>query len=284
MPAVKTVTIIGVGLIGGSFALALRRIGFRGRILGVSSPTTLARALDLSVIEEGRSLHEALPRSDLVYMAQPVPLILEQLEQVRAQAPCHALVTDAGSTKQVIVDRARELFDGGPEFIGGHPMAGKEGRGVEIAEAGLFDGATYALVPTGQALPRSPVVDEFRTWLDAMGCRTRVMGAIEHDRIVGWTSHMPQLVATALAATIGGGLTGSRDLEIAGDGLTDMTRLAASPYEVWAGILQTNRGPIDDALGSFIGEMERLRAALRSDSAEKHFERGQALRAQLKAN
>ena len=262
MPSIKTVTIVGVGLIGGSFALALRRVGYRGRILGVSSQATLARACARSVIDEGRLLREAVSESDLVYMAQPVPVIVQQLEQVRAHAPRHALVTDAGSTKRVIVERARELFDGGPDFVGGHPMAGKEGRGVEIAEAGLFAGATYALVPTGPALPESPILDEFLGWLDEMGCRKRVMDSVEHDRVVGWTSHVPQLVATGLAATIGGGLAGSGDLEIAGEGLRDMTRLAASPYEVWAGILQTNQGAIDDALGAFINEMEALRAAL----------------------
>ncbi len=284
MPAIKTVTVIGVGLIGGSFALALRRNGYRGRILGVSSPATLERALGRSVIDEGRLLHEAVPQSDLVYMAQPVPVIVQQLEQVRAHAPRHALVTDAGSTKRAIVERARELFDGGPEFLGGHPMAGKEGRGVEIAEANLFDGATYALVPTGRSIPESQVLDEFLGWLNAMGCRARLMEPIEHDRIVGWTSHVPQIVATGLAAAIGGGLPGSRDLEIAGDGLRDMTRLAASPYEVWAGILQTNQGVIDDALCAVISELEALRAALKSDGAAKHFERAQALRARLKGN
>ena len=222
-----------------------------------------------------------MSESDLVYMAQPVPLIVQQLERVRAHAPRHALVTDAGSTKRVIVERARELFEGGPHFVGGHPMAGKEGRGVEIAEAGLFAGATYALVPTGPALPESPILGEFLGWLDEMGCKRRVMGPDEHDRVVCWTSHVPQLVATGLAATIGGGLAGSKDLEMAGDGLRDMTRLAASPFEVWAGILQTNRGAIDDALGAFISEMEALRAALQSDGAAKHFERGQALRASL---
>ena len=282
MPAIKTITVIGVGLIGGSFALALRRIGYRGSIIGVSSPDTLAKAVDLSVIDEGRALHEALPNSDLVYMAQPVPRILKQLDQVCAGVPRHALVTDAGSTKRAIVDRARKVFARrGPTFVGGHPMAGKEGRGVEIAEAGLFDGATYALVPTGQAMPDSPVIREFVGWLALMGCRTKVMGAAEHDRTVGWTSHMPQLVSTALAAAIGDGLAGSEDVDLAGDGLRDMTRLAASPYSVWAGILETNRRPIDAALRAFIREAEALRRALAADDAARHFERGRAFRGRV---
>lgn len=281
MRTIETVTIAGVGLIGGSFALALRKVGYPGRLLGVSSPATLSRALELGVIDEARSLEDALPRSDLVYMAQPVLRILAQLERVRDLVPDHALVTDAGSTKQAIVDRARELFRGGADFLGGHPMAGKEGRGVEIADAGLFSGATYALVPIGSSVPESPVVAEFRGWLEELGCHVNVMSAAEHDRTVAWTSHLPQLVSTALASTLAGRLQSPSDLEVSGDGLRDMTRLAASPHEVWAEILETNREAIDEALGEFIGEVEALRSALPVDAAKRHFARGQSLRARL---
>ena len=281
MGAIKTVSIVGVGLIGGSFSLALRRVGYRGTILGVSSPSTSSRALDRGVIDEACALDAALPRSDLVYMAQPVLRIVGELERVRQLVPDRALVTDAGSTKVAIVERARELFSSGPDFIGGHPMAGREGRGVEFAQADLFDGATYALVPTGDDLPDSPVATEFGALLDAMGCHRKVMWAADHDRIVGWTSHMPQLVSTALAAAISDHLAEPGDLEIAGDGLRDMTRLAASPHEVWADILRTNQGAIDKAIEAFIREMESLRKALSKDAAEKHFERAQSLRARL---
>lgn len=281
MPSISTVSVVGVGLIGGSFALALRRLGFAGRVLGVSSPATISRALDLGVIDRGCSLAEALPVSDLVYMAQPVTRILDQLEEVSRLVPGHALVTDAGSTKRQIVDRARELFVGGPDFIGGHPMAGKEGRGVDVAEAGLFDGAMYALVPTGESLPDSPVVRTFRGWLDAMGCRQRVMDPVAHDRTVAWTSHMPQLVSTALAAALGDKLTCAEDLEVAGDGLLDMTRLAASPHEVWAAILATNADAIDDALQAFVREIEGLRGSLPVDNGEEHFGRANALRTRI---
>lgn len=281
MPSINTVSVVGVGLIGGSFALALRRIGFAGRILGVSSPSTIRRALDLGVIDAGCSLEDALPRSDLVYMAQPVTRILDQLEAVRHLVPDHALVTDAGSTKRQIVNRARELFGGGPDFIGGHPMAGKEGRGVDVAEAGLFEGAVYALVPTGEVMPESSVVQAFRGWLDAMGCRQRVMGPAEHDLTVAWTSHMPQLVSTALAAALGDRLKLAGDLEVAGEGLRDMTRLAASQHEVWAAILETNGDAIDEALQSFVREVEGLRNSLPSDNGKKHFERANAMRSNI---
>ena len=281
MSSIATVTVAGVGLIGGSFALALRRLGYCGRILGVSSPETLEVATRLGVIDDGCGLETALPQSDLVYMAQPVERIIGQLDQVRKLVPKHALVTDAGSTKSAIMERARTLFEDGPHFVGGHPMAGKEGRGVRVAEAELFQGALYALVPTGESLPESPVVEEFCGWLDAMGCRRRVMPARQHDRVVAWTSHLPQLVSTALAAAIGTQLQDGRELEIAGDGLRDMTRLAASPHAVWSGILKTNPGPIDEALAAVVQELEGLRDALNDGSAEEHFQRGQRLQGRI---
>ncbi len=152
---------------------------------------------------------------------------------------------------------------------------------MRVAEAELFQGAPYALVPTGEALPESPVVDEFCGWLDAMGCRRRVMQAGQHDRVVAWTSHLPQLVSTALAAAIGTQLQDGRELEIAGDGLRDMTRLAASPHAVWSGILKTNPGPIDEALAAVVRELEGLRDALDDGSAEEPFQRGQRLQGRI---
>ncbi len=281
MQSIKTVSVVGVGLIGGSFALALRRIGFGGRILGVSSETTLARALELGAIDEGCRLEDALPQSDLIYLAQPVLQIAAGLERVRSLVPDHALVTDVGSTKGLIVDRAAKLFTDGPEFLGGHPMAGKEGRGVEVADSHLFDGAVYVLVPDGTDLPGSPVVRDFVGILGRIGCRVRVMGPAEHDRTVAWTSHMPQLVSTALAAAIGDHVAKAEDLDVAGDGLRDMTRLAASPHAVWSPIIETNRDSIDEALASFVSEVEALRSSLRETHARKHFQRANEFRSRM---
>lgn len=279
MPVINTVLVVGVGLIGGSFALGLRRVGFAGRILGVASQATLSRALSLGVIDRGCRLAEALPDSDLIYLAEPVTRIMDRLEEVRRLVPDHALVTDVGSTKRRIVKSARDLFRGGPDFVGGHPMAGKEGRGVGLADPELFDGAVYALVPTGRSLPDSPVLREFRGWLEAMGCRQKVMTAEDHDRTVAWTSHMPQLVSTALAATLSNWIQRPADLEIAGRGLRDMTRLAASPHAVWEAIIQTNGDVIDEALRSFVEASEALRASLATDTGAEHFVRANALRA-----
>ena len=280
--AIRTISVVGVGLIGGSFALGLRKAGFNGRILGVSSPATIEAALQRGVIDEGLPMSEALPQSELIYLAQPVARILEQFGEVAELAPAHALVTDAGSTKEAIVNRAGELFGpGGAIFVGGHPMAGKAGRGVGIAEADLFQGATYILTTAGEALPTSEILTEFRTALAKMGCRERVMDAATHDRVVAWTSHLPQLVSTALADSVLQNVDSDDDLKTAGDGLRDMTRLAAGSYEMWEGILDTNQGAIDAALVAFIRKLEDLRAAAKTREARSCFDRAQMLRRKL---
>ncbi len=280
--AIRTVSIFGVGLIGGSFALGLRAAGFDGRIVGVSSPLTIAEALRLGVIDEGLSLAEAVPQSDLIYMAQPVARILEQLDRLAGYAPAHALITDTGSTKEAIVERAREVFTpGGAAFLGGHPMAGKEGRGVGIAEADLFAGATYILTPAGENVPDTEATAEFCAWLDKMGCRRRIMDAAAHDRVVAWTSHLPQLVSTALAGSVLERVASDEDLQTAGNGLRGMTRLAAGSYAMWGGVLETNAAAIDDALRAFIADLESLRAAAQARTAGAHFERGQRLQKKL---
>ncbi len=284
--AIETVTIVGVGLIGGSFGLALRAAGFKGRILGVSSPRTIGAALGKGAIERGAPLEEALPESDLIYLAQPISRILELLPEVRKLAPSHALVTDAGSTKGEIVDNAAALFGDGPWFVGGHPMAGKEQRGVERADADLFRDATYVLTPSvltasDSRLPDEPVVKEFAAWIEKIGAKPVVLPAHVHDRVVAWTSHLPQLLSTALASAMVDELPGDEHLEIVGPGLRDMTRLAESPYEIWKDILATNTSNVEQALTAYIDKLERFREKLNRDGLAKEFEAAQKARQRL---
>lgn len=284
--AIETVTIVGVGLIGGSFGLALRAAGFKGRILGVSSPRTIAAALGKGAIERGAPLDEALPESDLVYLAQPISRILELLPEVRRLSPARALVTDAGSTKGEIVEKAAALFGDGPWFIGGHPMAGKEQRGVERADADLFRNTTYVLTPSGLApsgshLPDAPVVKEFAAWIGRIGAKPVVLPADVHDRVVAWTSHLPQLLSTALASAMADELPGDEHLAIAGPGLRDMTRLAESPYDIWKDILATNTSNVEQALTAYIDKLERFRESLNQDGLAKEFEAAHKARQRL---
>ncbi len=270
-----TVVIVGVGLIGGSFALGLRRRGFQGRIVGVSSPRTLAAALQRGVIDEGAPLEEAVPQADLVYLAQPVGQILEVLPEVARLAQPGTLVTDAGSTKEAIVARAGEVFRGEVTFLGGHPMAGKAERGVEAAEGELFRGASYVLTPSSGVLPSGEAVSGFCQWLEKLGARVIVMRPEVHDRVVALTSHLPQLASTALAAVLAEQVSGPDCQRVAGGGLRDMTRLAASAYQLWRDICRTNADNIDRALSDYIAKLEILRRSLREPSLETEFRKSE---------
>ena len=251
----KTIAIVGVGLIGGSFALALRKAGFQGKIIGVSSPATIEKALALGVIDQSMTLPDAARAADLVYLSQPISQIIETLGVLDTDA----LVTDAGSTKAVICEAARKLKRG--RFVGGHPMAGKESRGVEHADADLFGGRPYVLTA------REP---QLETWIERFGARLVILDPVEHDRQVAFVSHLPQLLSTTLASVLAG------KGQVAGPAAADLTRLALSPYDIWRDIFATNAEPIDAALGAFIARLEEVRTRLRGSELEALFSQAAA--------
>jgi prephenate dehydrogenase len=260
---VKTLCIVGVGLIGGSFALALRKAGFAARIIGVSSPATVRAALDRGAIDEALPLEQAIAASDFIYLAQTIERIVETIRGIDAHVRPGTLITDAGSTKLAIVQAAAGHIRRG-RFVGGHPMAGKESRGVDEADADLFRGRPYVL--TGRDA-------ELESWIERMGARLAFLDAAEHDRLVALTSHLPQLVSTALAS-----LTAeeSQAAQVAGPAAMELTRLALSPYEIWRDIFSSNAAPIEAALTAFIGKLEELRSALRDPSMARQFEKAAA--------
>lgn len=255
---IETVTIVGVGLIGGSFALGLRETGFRGRLLGVSSQRTLETAKRMDVIDEGVSLEEGVRRADLVYLAQPISQILHVIPQIGAWLGPEAVVTDAGSTKVQIEQAAQAHLPAG-SFVGGHPMAGKESRGVESAEGGLFRNRPYIISPSCDSHRRNAKL--LLAMIEGLGCRIIELRAEEHDRIIAYYSHVPQIASTALAVNV---LRSGSTRNIAGPGLIDMTRLAMSSYTVWKDILDTNETEIGPALDSYIAVLQELRASLRA--------------------
>jgi len=277
----ETVAIVGVGLIGGSFGLALKKAGFRGAILGVSSEATIRAALGRGAIDRGATLEDAARQADLLYLAQPIGRILDTLHHLDPLVRPQALITDAGSTKHAIVTEARKLVRR-CQFLGGHPLAGKETRGVAEAEADLFRGRTYVLTPGSPDELQTAAARAFIEWLERIGAKPVVLGAAEHDRLVSFTSHLPQLASTALAATVADNLIASADLQVAGPGLIDSTRLALSAYELWRDILATNTESIEQALTAYINELELLRENLRTRGAQEEFVRAAELAARLR--
>lgn len=250
----KSVGIIGVGLIGGSFGLALRKAGFQGPILGVSSARSVEQAVALGAIDRGATLEEAAGASDLLFLSQPISGILETLGKLDPLVKEDALVTDAGSTKQAIADEAKRSLRR-CEFLGGHPMAGKALRGVAAADADLFRGRPWILT--------SEIDHPFRKWLAAFGAREIILDPARHDRLVAWSSHLPQLASTALASLIGD--RAPEAANVAGPGLMDTTRLAMSSFDLWRDILATNSAEVSVALDAYIDKLTTLRRDFESE-------------------
>ena len=277
----NSVAIVGTGLIGASFGLALRRAGFIGPILGVSSERALADAVAVGAIDRGVTLAEAAGQAELVFLSQSIGRILDTLRHLDPLLRPGALVTDAGSTKNEIVDHARQFIRRG-QFLGGHPMAGKELRGAAAAEAGLFQGCTWVLTPDEPSELETPAARAFLDWLDRIGARLVALDCDEHDRVVAFTSHLAQLASTALASSVGENLSEERHLRVAGPGLRGMTRLALSSYDLWRDILATNTEHIDRALSRYVQKMEYIRDNLRTRQLQNEFAHGADLAARLR--
>lgn len=267
----ETIAIVGVGLIGGSLGLALRRAGYKGKILGVSRPEVIATAVKRGAIDAGASLEEAVPQADLVYLSQSIGRILELIPRLPALLQPHALVTDAGSTKAAIVATAYASMSSG-QFLGGHPLAGKETSGIEAASPDLFEGRTYVLTPVDDADLQSAPARVFTSLLNKVGAVTIVMNPHDHDRTLAFTSHLPQLASTALAACLSD--AGSEVQEAFGPALLDSTRLALSPYDIWRDILLTNHSAVEQALEAYIQTLQALRSSLGNNELQRYFKDG----------
>lgn len=251
----RKVAIVGVGLIGGSFGLALRKAGFPGEVVGVSSDRTIEKAVACGAVDRGMALEEAAGWADLVFLAQPIYGIIETLEKLMPVLGRNTLVTDAGSTKRAITEAAAR-FVPRDLFLGGHPMAGGEKRGVEAGRADLFAGRRWVL-DVNTANHDHPTARVFRKWIQAFGAQEVIMDAATHDRLVAWASHLPQLASTALASAIQDSMPQAQ--QVAGPGVMDMTRLAMSSWDLWNDILETNSGEVAAALDAYIAKLQDMR-------------------------
>jgi prephenate dehydrogenase len=266
------VTIVGCGLIGASFALALKRSGTCRRIAGWDiAVDVLEEALQCGIIDEVDSSFAdgAVSQSDLIYLAMPVGGIIDFLRGLGSQIKVGALVTDAGSTKVEICRVAREHLPDGVVFIGGHPIAGSQHSGLSYSSAELFRDVPYVLVDDSE---RTAQLRTFKETLKAIGARVTLMTPEAHDRALTFISHLPQLLSTTLAATLGNVPHVDSLLAVAGSGFRDMTRLAGSSWSMWRDILETNDAQITAALDVFAQELDIVREELRGRSEGKRGE------------
>lgn len=279
---IRQITIVGTGLIGGSLGLALRKGGFRGKIVGCDSRAVLARAKRARAIDLGLADPvEASQGSDVVVLATPVGSIIELIERLAPQLSPSTLLTDVGSTKGEIVSRAEKAFgkDAARRFLAGHPMAGKENSGIAFADADLFRGAVWFITPLpGQKL-KSGVVGEYLKLVAKTGARVAELDPVEHDELCAWISHVPQMISTALAAALVEEYGEKAPLlESGGRALREMTRIAASPYSMWRDIAITNKKQIGDALLKVEQRLGHIRENLDTRALEEEFDRAHRLK------
>lgn len=269
------VVIVGVGLIGGSLGMALKRSGRAGCITGVSRPDTLAKAEALGCIDRGfpyDALAEALGDADVLFLACPIQRIISLVAALADMTlPAGLIISDVGSTKGRITETAQALLPDHVHFIGGHPMAGSETSGVQGADPFLFQNAIYVLCPA-DAVPDA-LCREFGDFLGVTGARIIIMDAVRHDHAVAKVSHLPQLLAVSLVNFLTQGQPdGQTDLQLAAGGFRDMTRIASSPFGMWRDIIETNEPVLKDALKHFAGQLSHLSDSLEPASLEKAFD------------
>jgi prephenate dehydrogenase len=280
--SIQQITVIGTGLIGGSFALALKKHRFAGRIVGCDSIAVLERARNCGAIDDGNpNPVDAVRGSDIILLATPVGAIIDLIGNLAPLLPPKTLLTDVGSTKSEVLNKAKSAFgkNVARRFLAGHPMAGKEQSGVDFADADLFQGAAWFFTPIhGQNIYSGPG-GEFLEWVEKIGARIGSLDAEEHDRLCAWISHVPQLISTALAATLVEEYGDEAPLlDAGGRALREMTRISASPYSMWRDIAITNRKNLQDALRKVEQRLAHIRENLNTKELAIEFERAHHLR------
>jgi cyclohexadieny/prephenate dehydrogenase len=255
---IKTLTIVGVGLIGGSIGLAAKRRKLADRVLGGGRrQASLNQALAIGAIDEGfLDLAKAVQQAEIAVFCTPVDQIADQ---VLASAPGCAtgtLLTDAGSTKAEIVRSVEGRLPKGIAFVGSHPLAGSEKRGAEHADADLFHDRLTIVTRTPATEPSA--LERTSVFWRALGCRVRVMGPQEHDQALAVTSHLPHLLAAALA-----GILPPELQELSASGFRDTTRIAAGDPSLWTAIFAQNQLAVLNALKQLDDQLSRFREALK---------------------
>jgi prephenate dehydrogenase len=260
MAEYDTVAIVGVGLIGGSIGLALRERKLARQVIGIGRrQTSLDAARKIGAIQQGvTQLAAGVAEAQLVVVATPVDTIAERVIQVAAIAPPGCLITDAGSTKESIVslvDAGLANRRSGPRFVGSHPLAGDHRTGAEFARADMFDGRTVVVTPSESTRPAA--VTEASGFWESLGANVVTLSPEKHDAALAMTSHVPHLVAIALAAA-----TPAEFLPLTASGWRDTTRIAAADPKLWQPIFASNREQVLDALDLLMQKLGSLREAL----------------------
>jgi len=264
MKPLKTVTIVGVGLMGGSIGLALRKRNMAEKVVGVGRRQVSLRVARRvgAVTNTTIDLAGGVDGADLVVVSSPVGMIIDHVKQVAAACPEGTLITDTGSAKQAIVDALDSGLPRGCRFLGSHPLCGSEKSGAVNADENLFEGAMTVITPTRNT--RAEDFDLLEQFWSEMGSMVVQMPAEEHDQALALTSHLPHMAAAALANTVP-----EQYLRLTAQGMRDTTRLASGDAELWVHILSLNRDNVLKALQQYGAQLTALHSAIRDNDEEK---------------
>jgi prephenate dehydrogenase len=282
VPVFQRIAIVGLGLIGGSIALAARKAWPTALVIGVDRNDVLERAMVRHAIDVASSDLMIASEADLVILATPVGQILELLSTLPNHIGTNALITDVGSTKRQIVGAARALPQRLP-FVGGHPLAGAARSGFDLARPDLFTGRPWIFTDPEDG--QQEALARLSEFVAALGARPITLpSAAAHDRLVALLSHVPQLTASVLMAVVGEGV-GDEGLALAGRGLLDTTRLASSPSSAWRDVCRTNTDEIGEALDRVIAGLQDVRRGLDDAAAiDRVFETANYWRERLESS
>ena len=290
---IERVLVVGTGLMGASVGLALKANGFGGEVLGWdANAAELETAVQRGAIDRTLAGREAVSETDadVIVLATPVLPILDWMQRLAAGLDESQFVTDVGSTKREIAEMAERLFNqpGRARFLPGHPMAGKESGGAALAEATLFEGATWLFTPCASPFPSHAeameLEVEWRAMVSGFGAHVRDLDPERHDEVCAWVSHLPQMLSTALAALLEDKYSGDAEgmaavQAIGGRALREMTRLGASPYSMWRDVAMTNTEAIAATLAALEQRLAHVRENLRTPELREEFATANKFRA-----
>ena len=278
----RKVTLIGVGLLGGSLGLALRKRSLAGEVWGfVRREASIAECLQAGAVDRATiDLEEAVAGAELIVLCTPLFQMTELALAMQASVQANALVTDVGSVKGALVAELEPIFGArGATFVGSHPMAGSEKTGVSAARADLFLNAACAVTPTTKS--STAKVEETEDLWRSVGGRVLRLSPEVHDELVSRSSHLPHVLAAQLAAFVLDPLLGTDQSKLCANGFRDSTRIASGSPEMWRDIVMMNRARLLEALDQFSGRLDQFRAVLEENkpgAIEEFFQNAKTLR------
>ena len=275
----RRVTIIGVGLIGGSIGMCLRQKKLTERVVGITRRKNgIEKLIESKAVDEATDdLAEGIARSELVIVATPVGAIVEQVKSLVPLVKPGTIIMDVGSSKAEVVNTVEKILPRGIYFVGTHPLAGSQKSGVQHARADLFEKTVCVLTTTPKTHPTA--FRKIREFWRSLGCEVKIVSPLDHDLILARTSHVPHIITMALV-----GLLESGDESFVASGFRDTTRIAGSDPQIWRDILLTNKKPILKALRGFNAQLDRFIEFIEKKDEEKlvqELEKLQSKRAKL---